>query len=74
MEEVPQKISSTNRRKSKGPNTLVMYISKPCIKTTLPVLDKYRDGCSQQTIELSMGSPIEELEKGPKKLKGFTTP
>ena len=35
--------------------------------------DKYRSGCSQSTIELSMESPIEELEKGLKELKGFAT-
>jgi hypothetical protein len=29
---------------------------------------------SQPTIGLSMGSPIEELEKGRKELKGFATP
>jgi hypothetical protein len=29
--------------------------------------DKYRGGCSQP----SMGSPMEELEKGQKELKGF---
>jgi hypothetical protein len=32
---------------------------------------KYRGGCSQTTIGLSTGSPMEELEKGPKELKGF---
>uniref|UniRef100_A0A0V1K250 Uncharacterized protein n=1 Tax=Trichinella nativa TaxID=6335 RepID=A0A0V1K250_9BILA len=26
------------------------------------------------SIGLSTGSPMEELEKGPKELKGFTTP
>ena len=31
-------------------------------------------GCSQPTIELSTGSPMEELEKGPKELKGFCSP
>ena len=33
--------------------------------------DKYRGGHSQLSIELSTGSPMEELEKGPKELKGF---
>ena len=37
----------------------------------LPVPDKYRGGYSQPTIALSTGSPMEELEKGPKELKGF---
>jgi len=31
-------------------------------------------GRSQPTIELSMGSPMEELEKGLKEMKGFATP
>ena len=37
----------------------------------LPVPDKYRGGCLQPTIGLSMESPMEELEKG---LKGFANP
>jgi hypothetical protein len=40
----------------------------------LPVPDKYRSGCSQPFIGLSTRSLIEELEKGPKELKGFTAP
>jgi len=40
----------------------------------LPELDKYRGECSQPTIELRIGSPVEELEKGLKELRGFTTP
>jgi hypothetical protein len=36
--------------------------------------NKYRGGCSQPTIGLNMGSPMEELEKGLKELKGFATP
>ena len=39
----------------------------------LPEPDKYRGGCSQPTIWLSMGTPIKELEKGLKDLKGFAT-
>jgi hypothetical protein len=31
---------------------------------------KYREGCSQPTIGLSSGSPMEELEKGLKELGG----
>jgi hypothetical protein len=34
---------------------------------------KYRVRCSQSMIGLSAGSPIEELEKGLKELKGFAT-
>ena len=40
----------------------------------LPVPDKYRGGCSKKTIVLIMGSPMKELEKGPKELKGFEVP
>ena len=36
--------------------------------------DNYREGQSQPTIELSTGSPMEELEKGTTELKGFATP
>jgi hypothetical protein len=36
--------------------------------------DKYRDGCLQPAIGLSMGSPMEELEKELKELKGFAAP
>jgi hypothetical protein len=35
------------------------------------VPDKYRSGCSQPSIGLSTGSPMEELEKGLKELKKF---
>jgi hypothetical protein len=37
----------------------------------LPEPDKYRGEYLQPAIELSMGSPMEELEKGLKELKGF---
>ena len=40
----------------------------------LPVPDKYRSGCSQPSIGLSTGSPMKELEKVPKELKGFAAP
>ena len=36
--------------------------------------DKYRGRCLQATIRLNTGSPMEELEKGLKELKGFATP
>jgi hypothetical protein len=39
----------------------------------LPVPDKYRGGCSQ-TLGLRTGSPMEELEKGPKEPEGFVSP
>jgi hypothetical protein len=39
------------------------------------VPDKYRSGCSQPTIELSTGSPMKELEKGPFRApRGSTKP
>jgi hypothetical protein len=41
---------------------------------TLPVPDNYRGGCSQPSIGLSTGSPMEVLEKGHKELKGFAAP
>jgi hypothetical protein len=41
---------------------------------TLQAPYKYRGECSQATIELSLGFPIEELEKAMKQLKGFATP
>ena len=40
----------------------------------LLVHDKYRGGHSKPSIELSIGSPMGELEKGPKELKGFAAP
>jgi hypothetical protein len=36
----------------------------------MPVPGKYRSGCSQSSIGWNTGSPIEELEKVPKELKG----
>ena len=39
------------------------------IYVTVP--GKYRSGCSQSSIGRSTGSPMKELEKGPKELKGF---
>jgi hypothetical protein len=40
----------------------------------LPVPDKYRSECSQPSFGLSTQSPMKELEKGPKELKGFAVP
>jgi hypothetical protein len=40
----------------------------------LPVPDKYRSGYSQPSIGLSIGSPMKELEKVLRELKGFATP
>ena len=36
--------------------------------------EKYRSGGSQLSTGLSTGSPMEELEKGPKELKRFAAP
>ena len=40
----------------------------------LPEPYKYRIGCSQPTVALSVGSSMEELEKWLKEQKGFATP
>jgi hypothetical protein len=40
----------------------------------LQVPKKYRSGCSQPSIVLSTGSPMEELENRHKELKGFEVP
>jgi hypothetical protein len=40
----------------------------------LPEPDKDWGRCSQPTIALSVGSQMEELEKGLKEMKGFATP
>jgi hypothetical protein len=40
----------------------------------MPVPDKYRSGCSEPSIRLSIGSSMKELEKVPKELKGFADP
>ena len=40
----------------------------------LLVHDNYRGENSQPAIELSTDSPMDEIEKGPKELKGFAAP
>ena len=40
----------------------------------LPLLDKFRGEWLPSTIRLSISSPMEELERGPKKLKWFAPP
>ena len=40
----------------------------------LPEPYKYRGRCSKPTIGLRAGSPMEELKKGLKELKGFAIP
>jgi hypothetical protein len=39
----------------------------------MPETYKYRSVHSQPTIGLSVGSPVEEIEKGLKEMKGFPT-
>ena len=39
----------------------------------MPVPGKYRRGCSQSSIGWNTGSPVKELEKVPKELKGSAT-
>jgi hypothetical protein len=41
---------------------------------SMPVPDKYRSGCWQLSIRYSTRSPMKELEKVPKELKGFGVP
>jgi hypothetical protein len=57
---------------------LLMPISacrqEPVSWEVLPVPDKCTWACSRLTTELSPGTPTEELEKGLKELKGFSTP
>jgi hypothetical protein len=37
----------------------------------MPVLGKYRSGCSQSSIGWNTGPPMEKLEKIPKELKSL---
>jgi hypothetical protein len=39
----------------------------------MPVLGKYRSGCSQSSIGWNIGHPMEELEKATNELKGSAT-
>ena len=39
----------------------------------MPVPGKYRNGCSQSSTGWNTGTPMEELEKVPKELKGSAT-
>jgi hypothetical protein len=53
------------------------YWQEPVIAVSweaLPESDKHRSGCSQPTIRLCKVTPMEELKKGLKELKGFVTP
>ena len=52
-------------------NTCSQEFDTTLSEGALPVLHNYRCRCFQSTIGLSTGSPLEELEKGPKELKGF---
>jgi hypothetical protein len=64
------------------PNTdTIAYTSKILLKgpdiavscETMPGPSKHRSGCSQSAIGWITGSPMEELEKVPKELKGSAT-
>jgi len=44
------------------------------LDVNLPEPDKYRGRCSQPTTGLSLRTPMEDLEKGLKELKGFVIP
>jgi hypothetical protein len=44
------------------------------LSEAVPVPGKYRSGCSQSSIGQSTGTPMKELEKVPKELKGFEAP
>jgi hypothetical protein len=51
------------------------FISRKSYYSCLPRGSaRYRGGCSQPAIGLSMGTPMEELGEGLKELKGFATP
>ena len=53
------------------------YCQKPVIAVAgeaPPVPDKYKGGSWQPMIGLNTGSPMEELKKGPRELKGFAVP
>ena len=51
-----------------------MLADRSLIQLSLSEPDKYRGRCLQPTIGLSIGSPMEELEKGLEELKRFATP
>jgi hypothetical protein len=54
--------------------SLVTGASYSCFLDALPVPGKYRSGCSQSSIGLSTGSPVQWREKGLKELKAFVQP
>ena len=59
-------IAYTSKILLKGPD-----IAVSC--ETMPGPSKHRSGCSQSAIGWITGSPMEELEKVPKELKGSAT-
>jgi hypothetical protein len=71
-------ISPGTRSAQEGNNKFLFQVGqKPVIAASReapPVPDKYRSGSSQPTIGLSTGSPMKELEKGSKEVKGLPAP
>ena len=55
-------------------STCLLALDIAVTQEPLLVHDKYRGGHSQPAIELSTGSPMGKLEKGPKDLKVFAAP
>jgi hypothetical protein len=54
---------------------IFLVVKSPGKETPCPLEpDQYRCECSQPTMGLSRGTPIEELREGLKELKGFATP
>ena len=49
------------------------FVSAPNFVSVMTVPGKYRSGCSQSAIGWNTGSPMEELEKVTKELKGSAT-
>ena len=52
------------------PNSNTIVDAKKCFLKALPDPDQYRYRCSQPTIRLNTGSPMEKLGEGLKALKG----
>ena len=73
-------LGDSSHIQSPNPDTLWMprsaWWQEPYLvvsKEALPVSDKYRGGCWQCPPSLNMGTPVEELKKGLKELKGLKT-
>jgi hypothetical protein len=64
----PDTIAYARKTLLKGP-----CYRDPVSYEAMPVLGKYRSGCSQSSIRWNTGPPMEKLEKAPKELKGSAT-